>query len=229
MKVCVIFRGENERHTIPYEIDLRRKYINAIMCWNNWKEKIYDDLINNDNECDIAFITYQSQIIDEIKTVINPKYLILKNQTNQITNFNDVLQFMKEHTEYDRFVILRCDFRYRINITNWPKWKENGIFILNRDVHWSTTRFCGDCMFMVDSNSIDIFSTAFYSYIHCDSMHAITVYLFNNNIPFHLMYNEYYHMGDHPLASMASLEDEIDMYKDKGDQRVLIWNNVVLS
>jgi hypothetical protein len=229
MKVCVIFRGENVRHDTLYSRDLNRKYIDALMCWDNWKKHICDDLINNGNECDIAFVTYPSKIIEQIKTVINPKHIILNKCTTQRKNFEDVLQFMNDHKEYDRFVILRCDFTYRFDITKWPKWEETGIFIVNRDVHWSTTKYCSDVMFIVDSKNVNTFDIAFKHSMFDDSMHGITKILYNNNIPFHLMYNEYYHMDKHPLHSMASLEDQNDIYKPKGDQRVLVWNGVVLK
>lgn len=231
MKVCVIFRGEHVRHNTVYSRDLKRKYVDAIMCWNNWKKHIYDDLINNGDECDIAFITYPSEILEQIKNVINPKHIILNNCISQRKNFEDVLQFMNDHKDYDRFVILRCDFTYRFNITKWPKWKENGIFVLNRDVHWSTTKFCSDVLFIVDSKNVNTFDIAFKDSMNREDMHmhAITTYLYNNNIHFHLMYNEYYHMDNHPLHSMASLEDQNDIYKPKDDQRVLVWNGIVLS
>jgi hypothetical protein len=32
-----------------------------------------------------------------------------------------------------------------------------------------------------------------------------------NNIPFHLMYEEYYHMLGHPLHSIASLQEHPDL------------------
>jgi hypothetical protein len=199
------------------------------MCWDNWKKHICDDLINNGNECDIAFVTYPSKIIEKIKNLINPKHMILNKCTTRRKIFEDVLQFMNDHKEYDRFVILRCDFTYSFDITKWRKWKETGIFIVNRDVHWSTTKYCGDVMFIVDSKNIPHFEFGFKNSICDDTMHGISKVLYNNNIPFHLMYNEYYHMDKHPLHSLASLENQNDLYKPKGDQRVLVWNGLVLS
>ena len=209
MRVCVIFRGENVRES---HSDSSRKYIDALMCWDNWKKTIYDDLINTGNECDIVFVTYPSKILQDIQNVINPKYIKINNRINQTTNFKDVLTFMNNHkNKYDRFVILRCDFRYRFSITKWPKWNENGIILVNKDVHWPNAKLYADVIFIIDSDSIEIFNNAFYSYILGDTIHGIGLALYNNNIAFHLMYDDYYHMNIHPLHSLASLEDEPDL------------------
>lgn len=207
MRVCIIFRGENVRDSTP-----TRNYIDAIMCWDNWKKTIYDDLINNGNECDIAFVTYPSKILQNVKDIINPKYITINNKINQTTNFKDILSFMRNHkNEYDRFVILRCDFRYRFDITKWPKWDENGIILANRDVHWPSQKLYADTVFIVDSNFVDIFSKAFYEDIFGDTIHGLGRFLYNNNISFSLMYEDYYHMNIHPLHALASLENEHDI------------------
>ena len=207
MRVCIIFRGENVRDSTS-----TRNYIDAIMCWDNWKKTIYDDLINNGNECDIAFVTYPSKILQNVKDIINPKYVTINNKINQTTNFKDMLSFMSNHkNEYDRFVILRCDFRYRFGITKWPKWEENGIILVNRDTHWPSQKIYADIVFIVDSNFVGIFSKAFYEDIYGDTIHGLGRFLYNNNISFSLMYEDYYHMNIHPLHALASLEDEHDI------------------
>ena len=123
MKVCVIFRGDNVR-----EAAHARKYIDVLMCWDNLKKTIYDDLTNNGHECDIVFITYCSKIVEDIKNIIAPTHIEIKERINQSENFKNVLSIMNKYKNtYDRFVILRCDFMYRINITTWPKWDKNGI------------------------------------------------------------------------------------------------------
>lgn len=210
MRICIIFRGDNVRY--PHPIDHNRKYIDAINCWNNWKQTIYDDLVNNGIECDIAFITYPSEILEQIQTIINPKYIKLSSKKTQIINFSDVLTFMNDYKhEYDRFVILRCDFRYRFSITKWPKWEETGIILVNRDVHWPSEKLYADVMFIVDSSFIEIFSNAFYASSSVNDIHGLGRSLYTNNIPFHLMYDGYYHMDKHPLHSMASIEAEADL------------------
>ncbi len=206
MKVCIIFRGDNVRESQS------RRYIDVLMCWNNLKKTISDDLLNNGHLLDIVFITYQSEIIENIKNIINPKYIVINNKITQEENFNDVLTFMNNYkNEYDRFVILRCDFMYRIPITKWPKWKENGIILVNRDVHWPNQRLYSDIIFITDSEFIDIFTNAFNRDSHYHTAHALGRYLYNNNIPFHLMYEDYYHMDKHPLHLFAPLEDEPDL------------------
>ena len=209
MKVCLIFRGDNVRES---HADQSRKYIDVLMCWDNLKKTIIDDLLNNGHAVDIAFVTYQSEIVEKIKTTINPTYIILNDKINQVENFKHVLTFMNNYkNEYDRFVILRCDFMYRFGITKWPKWEENGIILVNKDVHWPTQKLYADVIFITDSEFIDIFTNAFYSDIYYSNIHGLGRSLYNNNIPFHLMYDGYYHMNKHPLHSLASLEDEPDL------------------
>jgi hypothetical protein len=206
MRVCLIFRGENVREKHPN--DTNRKYIDILMCWNNIQKTMIDDLRNQGHYCDIAFVTYPTVIIEEIQTKISPNYLLLHEQINQSTNFKDVVSFMRDHQqEYDRFVILRCDFRYRIPITKWPKWQENGIFLANKDVHWPTVKLYSDILFMVDSPELGVFSTAFEG-SRGATIHGLGQYLYNHHHPFHLLYEDYYHMDKHPLHAFASIEQE---------------------
>jgi hypothetical protein len=210
MKVCIVFRGESVR--TQHSADTSRKYIDILMCWDNIKKTIFDDLINLGDSCDIAFVTYPSNILEKIKEIINPKYLHLYKQETQSKNFEDVIRFMTEHVhDYDRFIILRCDFQYRMCISTWPNWIEKGIFIVNKDVHWPTLKLYGDVLFIVDSFCLNDFKTAFDLDKMEDSLHGIGRYLYSNNIPFHLMYEDYYHMNSHPLHSMASLENSPDL------------------
>jgi hypothetical protein len=209
MKVCIIFRGDNVRES---HTDVNRRYIDILMCWDNLKKTLVDDLINNGHECEIVFITYPSEIIEKIKEVINPKYIEIHNKEYQKKNFEDVVTYMNNHkNEYDRFVILRCDFRYRFGITKWPKWNETGLFLVNKDVHWPSRYLYSDILFIVDSNSLNLFSSAFSYTKYCDTLHDMVTYLYVNKDPFHLMYDEYYHMDKHPLHSLASLEPEVDL------------------
>lgn len=211
MNICIILRGENIRYPV-----IDRKYIDILQCWNNIKKTIYDDLIQNNYNCDFAFVTYPSEIIEKIQETIKPKYMILNEKISQIHNFNDVISFMKEHEKnYDKFVILRCDFTYRIPITKWPKWDEKGIIIVNKDVHWNTMKLYSDILFICDSNYIDIFYDAYNLEIFNGTLHSFGKNLLNMNKPFHLMYDDYYHMNNHPLHCLASQEEEPDINNPK--------------
>jgi hypothetical protein len=224
MKISIIFRGENVRKC---HRDTTRKYIDILMCWNNIQKTIIDDLTKNGHNCEITFITYSSEIIDDIKKIINPKNIYLYEPETQIKNFEQVLQFMDNNKNiYDRFIILRCDFKYRLCITEWPKWNERGIILVNKDVHWPKMKLYADILFIVDTDSIYNFKLAFYSDIFCDTIHGLGRYLYNN-ISFHLMYEDYYHMDDHPIHSLASLEDEPDLEhikKINPIKDVSMWN-----
>ena len=204
MRVCIIFRGDNVRETYN-----DRNYINILMSWENINLAIIKDLINNGHSCDIAFITYYSAIIEEIKNKFKPKYMILNERFNQILNFKNILSFMHEHkNEYDRFIILRCDLRYRLRITKWPKWQEKGIILENRDVHWPKSKLCADLIFIVDVPELELFSDAIENNSNSNDLHEVSQYLYNHSFPFHFMYDGYYHMDNHPLHTLASIEQE---------------------
>jgi hypothetical protein len=205
MKVCVIFRGDNVRDGINNN---NRKYIDILICWENIKKTIYDDLIKNGDSCDIAFITYNSEKINEIKEIIKPTYLEIHNKLRQNDNFGSVISFIdKVHHNYDRFVILRCDIIYRYYITQWPKWKEKGIFLINKDVHWPREKLYSDILFLFDSEYFNQFKEAYYSTVYSNNIHVLGTYLYNNNIDFHLLYDTYHHMVNHPFFVLASVED----------------------
>jgi hypothetical protein len=182
------------------------------MCWDNLKKTLVDDLIENGHECEIVFISYPSEIIEKIKEIINPKEIILATQEHQSKNFRDVVSYINMCGNiYDRFVILRCDFIYRFGITKWPKWNENGIIIVNKDVHWPTQLLYSDVLFIVDNNKISEFTYAYSQTKHNVVLPDLPLYLYINKIPFHLMYDAYYHMNIHPLHALASLEHVVDL------------------
>jgi len=54
-------------------------------------------------------------------------------------------------------------------------------------------------IFIVDSCEVKIFTDAYYASIHGNTIHGLGGYLYNNNISFHLMYEDYYHCQMHPL------------------------------
>lgn len=209
MKICIIFRGHNYRLS-----DQTRRYIDILMCWNNIKSTILDDLTKNGYEYDVNFVTYPSEIIGLINKIIQPKNLIQIQCNSQSENMLHTIDFIHNYrNEYDRFIILRCDMMYRTPVTKWPKWNNNGIILTNKDVHWPTRKLYSDTIFIVDGNMIDIFaeSVRYSTSRETTHLHYIGEYLFINNIDFHLMYENYYHMIDHPLQALASIEDTPDL------------------
>lgn len=226
MRICVIFRGENVRKN---HYDFNRRYTDILMCWENIKKSIYNDLFENGYSCEIAFITYESEILKNIKEIIKPRYIEIHKKEDQFKNFADVISFISKHqNEYDRFVILRCDMMYRKYITKWPKWNKKGIFILNKDVHWPSVKLYSDVFFMLDSDFLDDFKDAFFKGKHECTIHGLGGYLYKNNIKFNLMYEEYYHMWKHPLCAVASLEEEPNLddaeYAGEPIEDVSQWN-----
>lgn len=207
MKVALIFRGDVVR-TGP--ANRNRMYVDALMCWDNWKKTLVEDLLGRGHTCETAFITYENEILIKIKEMINPKYIELHEKKTQRENFRNVIQFMKKHNaEYDRFIILRCDFRYRIPITSLQKWNETGIFLVNKDVHWPSQKLYSDAIFMVDASHVDLFQIAFKYDTRgrdYDDMHGLGSCLYENDISFHIIYDDYYHMTEHPMYAIASIE-----------------------
>jgi hypothetical protein len=206
MKVLFLFRGELERYK-------RGVYSTALQCLNNWKNAIFDDLTNNGVEYDIGFITYNCNHLEQTIEFLKPKIVKIIPCISPLDGFNQTVNLIKEEKDnYDRFVILRFDFMYRIKITNWPKWHETGFTVVNKDVHWPTQKLYADIIFVVDNCSTQQFFDAWLYAIERESTHYIPNYYFVNNIPFQLMYEGYYHMHiNHPLHSLVTYEDEPDL------------------
>jgi hypothetical protein len=207
MKTLIIFRGKN----IRYE-----PYWSSINLIKNWNKTIFADLKKNNINYDIALVTYESEILDDLKNILNAKYIITEGFHTQIENFNVLSNLMLEtHKEYDRFVICRFDYRYRYKITKWPSWNENGIIITSRD---PSVNFYSDILFICDSNSIEDWMNATKSITMWP--HQLGQYLFVNQIPFHLMYNDAAYGRDlHPLYS-AIEEDEPNLKKPISDSKI---------
>lgn len=204
MRILVIFRGHNIRGPTN-----ERKYIDVLSCWSNLKLSIINDLRNNSHTVDIAFITYDSNIIHLIKEIIKPTYINLFPCISQAENFREVLKFIKlnEHS-YDRFIVLRCDMVYKNYITKWPKWDHKGIILLGKDVSYPTKKLYYDLLFIIDNYLIDTllsFGDSIYDYQ--GSLHSFGTVLELNNIEFKIMYDDYYHTADHPIIDIASINE----------------------
>lgn len=205
-KYCIIFRGENERNY--------RNYVDSRLNVPNWETNIFNDLRNNGIEYDIVFITYESNILESLKTMIPTKEVILceKKESSQIKNFHIVDEYMKKKDKYDRFIILRFDVYYKQKITTWNNWNQkHSICLPNKDTTWNQTRFYNDLIFIIDSDRLCDFNKAveymLYS-THIDNYpsmpHHIGQYLYMNKIPFHLIYDQLYDgIKNHPLYSMT--------------------------
>lgn len=201
-KILLIYRGLNYRQRSNSGIEYAINSLNAI---DNWKKTIYEDLKENNIQYDICFITYSSNILEELVDKINPKYLIVDGgYNNQIENFIEVKNIMlKLRDEYDRFVIFRYDYQYKYKITKWPKWDERGIIITNRD---PVGGLFSDLLFVVDSSHTEYFSDAVDNITMWP--HQIGKYLAENNIPFHMMYDDCYGQLNHPLYTYLTIEKD---------------------
>ena len=208
MKIALLFRGENVRDN-----KTGRNYCDALMCMENWKTTLLDDLREKGHSVDVFFITYESTILDSLRnSVLQPKDIIIHPKISQTENFKNVLAFMEARKhDYDRFVILRCDFAYRYKITQWPKWNNGGIILVNKDLTWPTTMLYNDILFIVDSYMLLDFTIAFTNDKYRNTLHHIGRYLQYSKTPFSLMYPDRYLMDNHPLHALVSTEPLPDL------------------
>lgn len=194
MKLCIIFRGEHTRD--------KYGYTDALHCLHNWRLTILN------NSTDIVFITYPSPVLEKLVREMNPIHVQTFGYDNQHSNAAFAINWMKEHeTEYDRFLLLRFDFMYRLRIDKWPCWDKKGIIIVNKDIHWPSVGLYADMVFIIDRGWVDKFRCAFMdSSPFC--LHHIGRALNDNKVPFHLMYNDYYVATSHPLHAWHPIEKE---------------------
>jgi len=199
MKICFLFRGENERFT--------RGYMNSLDNIKNWEEFLFNDVISDNNTYDIVFHTYNSNLLEMLTDILKPKYSEINESISQVVNCKNIAKWLREHKhEYDRFVIIRFDILYKIPITKWKYWHKNGLFIINRDKHWLDEKLCSDFVFISDSNTIDYLAKAF-EYTRRQA-HQVSQYFYLNDIPFLILYDEVYNIHNHPLYFVRGLEEE---------------------
>lgn len=178
MRTCVIFRGENYR--------TKRGITSALECVDNWKEAILDVI-----ECDVVFFTYPSVILEELIQQLSPVHVCTNGYGCQETNVLTSINWMIENkNNYDRFVLLRFDFMYRLRINEWPHWDKNGIILTSKDVSYPTLRFYHDMVFVIDAQWVDHFKNAFIAENKLRScLHHIGRYLEEMpSVPFYVMY-----------------------------------------
>lgn len=199
MRILYIFRGENLRN--------KRGRQSALDCLKNWNETLFLSNI----EFDIALVTFPSEILDDLKLKLNPKYLIITENVSQEYTMTKVINMMKEKKdiEYDRYVILRFDFLYKIKIDRWSNWDSNGIILVNRDVHWPKLKYYADIVFIVDKDYIDLFEEAFNNHPRYALHHIGGNLEYKQNV--FLMYEGYYYMHDHPLHALLNLSPYPDL------------------
>jgi hypothetical protein len=211
MKVCIIFRGETIR---DYP-----KAINTFDNVENIKTYILDDLQDNEIEYEIVFVTYENEILSKFQQFygVKEENIMHCEYISQVDNFNEVNKYVqKNKNQYDRFIILRFDIIYKIKITKWNNFYNNGIIVPNRDKTYDSTLFCNDLIFIIDNTYVDIFNGAvehmtsvkynMNKCLHYPSMpHYIGRYLVTNNLPIIYMYEEKYCAYDHPIYAFQRL------------------------
>lgn len=212
MRIALVFRGDNVRRPEDCPHNNGRKYIDALMCWNNWKKTLIEDLLNNGHKCDVIFVTYESEILDKMKEIMNPKHVVVIPRISQYENGKHAIKFLHDHkSEYDRVLFTRFDFMYRIPITRWPKWNETGFFVVNKDVHWNGQKYYSGVFFLFDIEELNNFENALHYTQSNSPEHGIGKYFYINNLKFNIIYDEYYHILNNPLHALGSIEPEPDL------------------
>jgi hypothetical protein len=169
-------------------------------CYNieNWSKTLFEDIVAAGHTYDIVFNTYTSNCLEMLTSLLRPKYVELHPSISQTANCKNVAKWICEHQdEYDRFVIIRFDILYRIPITQWPQWNSTGIILVSRDKHWYDERICADFIFIADKEYVQDLAKGL-EYTRRQA-HQVSQYFYRNDVPFHLMYSEYYGLQNHPL------------------------------
>lgn len=226
MKYLFIYRGDNMRPEQP-----GRTYIDLLMNWDNHQKVFYEDCIKNGHTYDIAFVTYNTSVLKDIIDKVNPKILMLNPKINQIENFKDVIELMLEkQNKYDRFVVIRSDFSYKLPLSKWPKIEQRGIFFINKDAHWINHHFYSEILFIFDNLFIDIVDTCFKKMaktgLFTGGLHGFCKAVYENH-DIICICDEYYHILDHPIHQFSSIEgiaNLVDPLPAKPIEDVSIYN-----
>ena len=213
MKVLIIFRGENQRYRNAPDQPGYSGLIKSIDCVANWNATLFNDLKENGIDYDVMFITYSSPILAELIDKVRPIKTITDGPVKQAGHLKTAAAIMmQEKGNYDRIVILRFDFQYRIKITKWPKWDRAGIILASKDIGWENNKCYHDIVFIVDSSDAEkMYAAIHHAMVGEDYHNKIGFYLYHNNIPFELMYENGYHMINHPLYALKHFDKEPDL------------------
>jgi hypothetical protein len=213
MRVLFIFVGENQRYRNAPNQPGYAGIINSTDCIDNWKAALFDDLKSNNIGYDVIFKTYQSPILEELNRRIAPIKVITDGAPRQVGHLKTAAKLLlQEKNNYDRFIITRFDFQYRIKITKWPKWDHKGIILVSRDVGWDTNKCYHDIMFITDSCDVEKLHDAIEDATTCGEYNnKIGSYLYHNKIPFEVMYEHGYHILNHPLYALKHFDTEPDL------------------
>lgn len=195
MRTCIVFRGENFR--------TKHGRSSALDNIANWKETLFNVL----GPHDVVFITYPSPILSKLVKTLTPVHVSTNGYDSQQTNALHAMNWMCQNKgKYDRFLLLRFDVVYRISATHWNHWHDRGITLVNKDAHYPTLHLYADIVFVVDSPWIGHFRRAFLSPQKI-CLHHIGKYIEKmRHVPLHLMYDDYYHVTQHPLHVLVGEE-----------------------
>lgn len=192
MRVALIFRGINIRHKSG-------QFHSALAAVDNWQNMIINDLKSKNIDFDVIFITYPSDILNSLVEKMNAIEVTTEGYSSQAENMRSVSDYIvKNKDKYDKFVVMRFDFIYKMPITEWPHFNSPGITLPNKDVTYEKTKYYSDYFFMLSNDSADLFKQSVYQVRSLP--HEVGAWLTHNNISFNVMCDGYYYdHRDHPV------------------------------
>lgn len=209
MKLLLAFKGENSRYRRGPGQEGYDGPIHATECVPNWNATLFDDLRSAKLDFDVAFITYESPILAELVDAVRPVAVVTSGPPRQAGHLMTIAGMMDG---YDRVVIMRFDFQYRIPITKWPKWQRNGALLSSRDVGWERNKCYHDVVFVVDECSFGDFNGAIdHAIVDGEYHNRIGSWFYHSGLPYEVMYQHGYHMINHPLYALKHFDREPDL------------------
>ena len=146
---------------------------------------------------------------------MSPVHVCTSGYHCQDTNVLAAVNWMTENIKrYDRFVLLRFDFMYRLRINEWPHWDKNGITLTSKDVSYPMLHFYHDMVFIIDAGWVNHFKEVFVAEGKLRlGLHHIGKYLEEMpDVPFYVMFPENLYRqipicATHPVEARPNLEE----------------------
>jgi len=203
MRVCIVFRGENERNVKdrPVVSSLKEKV-------ENWNRALFEPLKEKNIEFNVIFFTYPSDILKELQSLVDPLLCITSEKISQHKNMVDLSYFLETESEdYDRFIICRFDIGYRTCIDEWNVWDKKGVFVMNRDVNWNKLSYTNDVLFIVDKESIRDFLFVTKENLYSEvCLHEVGANFLKRSKNLHFILEGFYHIWNHPIVVVDGIE-----------------------
>jgi hypothetical protein len=191
-KVLIVFRGEHMRKKNGHFLDCRKVIPNN-------KKRVLESIQNMGHEITVWFCTYDSEYLNDFKVAYNCSECFLQDYhtSSQHKNFKFVLDSIEPvHKEFDKIIILRFDYLYKKNFSDFNWWDKEGIvfpFKDNDPVSYEERKYCFEGFILITKEWFQPFLELYLqNYIEWKEitygLHFLTTLLFKNGaIPYHYM------------------------------------------